>query len=138
MYGDLLADFSSESFGDFSYKMLLRSCMIRIKEGAYMSFDILSYVREAKEEFDRTVACKHTSFDDLYPYMLEHQSFFWYKRHAAWASLLTTIRIAEGAGADWRSMFTERQLAMIDGRVLDKEVLDHWLETSQEPDMETI
>jgi hypothetical protein len=112
--------------------------MIEIKEGATMSFDILSYVIEAKEEFDRTVACKHTKFDDLYPYMLEHQSFFWYKRHAAWASLLTTIHIAEGAGADWRRLFTERQLSMIEEKVLDKEVLDYWLETSQEPDMEKI
>lgn len=97
-----------------------------------MSFDILFYVKEAKEEFDRTVACKHTKFDDLYPYMIEHQPFFWYKRHAAWASLLTAIHIAEGAGADWRSLFTERQLAMIEGKILDKEVLDNWLETSKQ------
>lgn len=95
-----------------------------------MSFDILEYVKTEKEEFDRTIACKHTTFDDLYPYMLEHQSFFWYKRHAAWASLLTTIRIAEGAGTNWRELFTEDQQAMIDHKVLDKKVLDHWLETS--------
>lgn len=97
-----------------------------------MSFDILSFVKEAKEEFDRTLDCKHTSFDDLYPYMMEHQSFFWYKRHAAWASLLTTIRIAEGAGANWRELFTDKQIAMINNKVLDKEVLDGWLETSKQ------
>lgn len=97
-----------------------------------MSFDILSFVREAKEEFDRTVACKHTSFDDLYPYMMENQSFFWYKRHAAWASLLTAIRIADSAGANWRDLFTLKQLSMITNKVLDKQVLDEWLEMSKD------
>lgn len=95
-----------------------------------MSFDILEYVKQAKEEFDRTVACKHTAFDDLYPYMMEQQSFFWYKRHAAWSSLLTTLRIAEGSQSNWRELFTEPQLEMINKKVLDKKVLDNWVETS--------
>ncbi|MGZ4031054.1 MAG: hypothetical protein ACXVDJ_02560 [Tumebacillaceae bacterium] len=103
-----------------------------------MSFDILQYVQKEKQEFDRTVACKHTAFDDLYPYMLEHSSFFWYKRHAAWSSLLTTVRIAEGAGANWQELFTETQLEMINHQVLDKKVLDHWLGlTESESDSET-
>src|ERR1700730_1184643 len=97
-----------------------------------MSFDMMAYVKEAKAEFNRTVDCKHTSFDDLYPYMLEHQSFFWYKRHAAWASLMTTLKIAEGAGADWKPLFTQKQLNMIDKKVLDKQVLDEWLGTSND------
>ncbi len=95
-----------------------------------MSFDILTYVKEAKEEFDRTVACKHTSFDDLYPYMLEQQSFFWYKRHAAWAALLSTLNIATGAEANWQELFTDKQLVMIEKKILDKTVLDEWLETA--------
>ena len=95
-----------------------------------MSFDILTYVAEAKEEFDRTIACKHTAFDDLYPYMLEQQSFFWYKRHAAWAALLATLKVAEGAGVQWRELFNEKQLTMVDKKILDKAVLDEWLETA--------
>lgn len=97
-----------------------------------MSLDVLTFVREAKAEFDRTVECKHTSFDDLYPYMLENQSFFWYKRHAAWASLLTAVRIADSAGANWRDLFTLKQLSMITNQVLDKQVLDEWLEHSKD------
>ena len=96
------------------------------------TFDIMTYAQQTKLEFDRTVDCKHTTFDDLYPYMHEHQSFFWYKRHAAWSALLTTLEIAEGSGADWRSLFNEKQLNMIDKKVLDKHVLDEWLETSND------
>jgi hypothetical protein len=111
---------------------------MRTEEAYPMSFDILQYVGKEKQEFDRTVACKHTAFDDLYPYMLEHQSFFWYKRHAAWSSLLTTVRIADGAGANWQELFTESQLEMINHQVLDKKVLDHWLGlTESESDAET-
>jgi hypothetical protein len=35
---------------------------------------------EAKTHFERALDCKHTEFDDLYPYMIEHPQFFWYKR----------------------------------------------------------
>jgi hypothetical protein len=97
-----------------------------------MTFDLMKYVKEAKIDFDRTVDCKHTAFDDLYPYMMEHQSFFWYKRHAAWASLLTAIRIAEGAGQNWRELFTEKQVTMLEKKILDKHVLDEWLGTSND------
>lgn len=95
-----------------------------------MTFDILTHVNDAKQEFDRTVACKHTAFDDLYPYMLEQQSFFWYKRHAAWSSLLTTLKIAESAGANWQELFTDKQRSMVEKQILDKTVLDEWLETA--------
>jgi hypothetical protein len=95
--------------------------------GKQMATDILKFVMETKEEFDRTLECKHTSFDDLYPFMLEDQSFFWYKRHAAWASLLTAVRIAEGLGQNWQDLFAEHQVRMIQGKVLDKKVLDEWL-----------
>lgn len=97
-----------------------------------MSFDVLKYVLEAKEELDRTLACKHTTFDDLYPYMMEQQTFFWYKRHAAWAGLLMAVRIAEGAEADWTSLFTDKQQTMITAKVLDKKVLDEWLEVTED------
>lgn len=103
-----------------------------------MSFDVLVFVQQAKEEFDRTLECKHTEFDDLYPYMLENQTFFWYKRHAAWASLLTAVRIAEGAGADWKQLFSKRQQAMVVCKVLDKVVLDSWLETSDLEEKENV
>lgn len=96
-----------------------------------MSDKIRSYVKDAQEEFSRTVECKHTAFDDLYPYMVENQSFFWYKRHAAWASLLTIIKAAEGLDIEWQDLFTAKQIEMIEKKVLDKQVLDGWLEASQ-------
>jgi hypothetical protein len=99
------------------------------KEETEMAFDMMVYVQEAKAEFDRTVECKHTSFDDLYPYMLEQQSFFWYKRHAAWAALLATVKVAIGADVQWQELFSEKQLAMLEKKILDKTVLDEWLET---------
>ena len=43
---------------------------------------------EAKTHFERALDCKHTEFDDLYPYMMEHPQFFWYKRYVAWSELL--------------------------------------------------
>jgi hypothetical protein len=97
-----------------------------------MTSNLLRYVQEAKENFDRTIDCKHTPFDDLYPYMLEDPNFFWYKRHAAWANLLTTIHIAENEGADWRSLFKPLQQAMITNKVLNRKVLDFWLEQPSE------
>lgn len=92
-----------------------------------MATEVLKYVLEAKEEFDRTLLCKHTSFDDLYPFMLEDQTFFWYKRHAMWSSLQTAVKIADGLGQNWQEAFAERQVRMIQGRILDKKVLDEWL-----------
>jgi hypothetical protein len=31
---------------------------------------------EAKTHFERALDCKHTEFDDLYPYMIEHPQNF--------------------------------------------------------------
>ena len=42
-----------------------------------------SKLSEAKTHFERALDCKHTEFDDLYPYMIEHPQFFWYKRYVA-------------------------------------------------------
>jgi hypothetical protein len=111
---------------------------MKSRRGTPMAFEVLTFVKEAKEDLDRTVACKHTSFDDLYPYMLENQSFFWYKRHAAWASLLTAIRIADHAGENWRDLFTLKQLSMITNQILEKQVLDEWLEVSKDESDVTI
>ncbi len=33
-------------------------------------------IEEAKIHFERALDCKHTEFDDLYPYMIEHPQFF--------------------------------------------------------------
>lgn len=95
-----------------------------------MNSNILRYVQEAKENFDRTVDCKHTAFDDLYPFMLEDPNFFWYKRHAAWSRLLMTIEIAEREGMEWRELFKPLQQAMVANKVLNRKVLDYWLEPS--------
>ncbi|WP_430734199.1 hypothetical protein [Fodinisporobacter ferrooxydans] len=91
-----------------------------------MEAKLFEYLQKAKDDFDRTVLCKHTEFDDLYPYMMEHQQFFWYKRHAAWSALLTVVKIAGDLGVEWRQIFTPEQLTMIERRVLDKRVLDEW------------
>ncbi len=48
---------------------------------------------EAKTHFERALDCKHTEFDDLYPYMIEHPQFFWYKRYVAWSELLTIVKL---------------------------------------------
>jgi hypothetical protein len=91
-----------------------------------METNLLDFLRDAKEEFDRTVLCKHTEFDDLYPYMMEHQQFFWYKRHAAWSALITVVKIVQQLGFEWRDLFTPEQVQMIESKVLDKRVLDEW------------
>jgi hypothetical protein len=91
-----------------------------------MESQLREFLRAAKEEFDRTVLCKHTEFDDLYPYMMEHSQFFWYKRHAAWASLLTVVKIVSQMGIEWRDLFTPEQASMVEQKVLDKRVLDEW------------
>jgi hypothetical protein len=55
-------------------------------------FDFLmGKLSEAKNHFERALDCKHTDFDDLYPYMIEHPQFFWYKRYVAWSELLTIV-----------------------------------------------
>ncbi|MFZ4452363.1 hypothetical protein [Salibacterium aidingense] len=83
-------------------------------------------IQEAKEQFERTIDCKHTEFDDLYPYMNEQPQFFWYKRYVAWQELLTTIRLAEELEVDWREEFQSSQITFIENKVLDAKVLDEW------------
>lgn len=36
----------------------------------------LEKLAAAKVHFERALDCKHTEFDDLYPYMIEHPQFF--------------------------------------------------------------
>lgn len=83
---------------------------------------------EAKTHFERTVDCKHTEFDDLYPYMVEHPQFFWYKRYVAWSQLLTIVDICRDCEFDWSAQFTEQQAEYVNQRVMSAKVLDYWFE----------
>ncbi|MDA3130121.1 hypothetical protein ACFPTR_04965 [Aliibacillus thermotolerans] len=83
-------------------------------------------LQEAKVQFERTIDCKHTEFDDLYPYMSEQPQFFWYKRYVAWQELLTIVKLADELGLSWKDQFEESQLAFIEKKVLDAKVLDEW------------
>ncbi|HHW37861.1 MAG TPA: hypothetical protein GXX18_11560 [Bacillales bacterium] len=85
-------------------------------------------INAAKIQFERTVECKHTEFDDLYPYMNEQPTFFWYKRYVAWQELLTITKLASELEIEWGSFFTENQILFINNKVLDAKVLDHWFE----------
>lgn len=85
-------------------------------------------LKAAKIQFERTVECKHTEFDDLYPYMSEQPTFFWYKRYVAWQELLTISKLADELQIDWKSFFTDQQLSFIEKKVLDAKVLDDWFE----------
>ncbi|MCM2676801.1 hypothetical protein [Alkalicoccobacillus plakortidis] len=85
----------------------------------------------AKIQFERTIDCKHTEFDDLYPYMTEQPQFFWYKRYVAWQELLTLVRVAEDFEFKWSEAFTEKQTAYIQSRILDAKVLDDWYEEQE-------
>ncbi|CAM5784611.1 MULTISPECIES: hypothetical protein [Brevibacillus] len=83
-------------------------------------------LRGAKVNFERALDCKHTDFDDLYPYMNEQPQFFWYKRYVAWSELLTVVRLAEELGIEWKDEFNEQQVEFITGKVLQGKVLDQW------------
>ncbi|ARK28976.1 hypothetical protein [Halalkalibacter krulwichiae] len=85
-------------------------------------------VTKAKVQFERTVDCKHTEFDDLYPYMTEQPQFFWYKRYVAWQELLTVVKIADDMQVEWKKLFLDKQASFIESRVLDAKVLDDWYE----------
>ena len=89
-----------------------------------------SKLSHAKTHFERALDCKHTEFDDLYPYMIEHPQFFWYKRYVAWSELLTVVKLSEELGLEWKSRFTDRQAEYISGRVMSSRVLDEWYETT--------
>ena len=83
----------------------------------------------AKIHFERALDCKHTEFDDLYPYMIEHPQFFWYKRYVAWSELLTIVKLCDELGIEWQKHFTVKQSAYICNRVMSSRVLDEWYET---------
>ncbi len=83
---------------------------------------------EAKTHFERTVDCKHTEFDDLYPYMVEHPQFFWYKRYVAWSELLTLVQICQDCEYEWQQHFTTHQQEYLEERVMSAKVLDYWYE----------
>jgi hypothetical protein len=84
----------------------------------------------AKIHFERALDCKHTEFDDLYPYMSEHPQFFWYKRYVAWSELLTIVQLCEELSFGWTESFTEQQIQYIQSRVMSSKVLDFWYETN--------
>ncbi|ETT47987.1 MULTISPECIES: hypothetical protein [unclassified Paenibacillus] len=86
---------------------------------------------EAKDHFERALDCKHTEFDDLYPYMIEHPQFFWYKRYVAWSELLTITSLCEELSFNWRQTFTEHQVEYLEQRVMSAKVLDFWFEKNE-------
>lgn len=86
---------------------------------------------DAKTHFERALDCKHTEFDDLYPYMIEHPQFFWYKRYVAWSELLTIVEVCSDLSVDWEAQFTSQQGDYIKQRVMSSKVLDYWFETKE-------
>ncbi|MCR8643923.1 hypothetical protein NV379_14805 [Paenibacillus sp. N1-5-1-14] len=86
---------------------------------------------EAKTHFERALDCKHTEFDDLYPYMIEHPQFFWYKRYVAWSELLTVVKLCSELSVNWQEQFSEKQAEYIQKRVMSSKVLDYWFETKE-------
>lgn len=91
---------------------------------------LIRKLADAKTNFERALDCKHTEFDDLYPYMMEHPQFFWYKRYVAWSELLTIVKLCEELSLSWQQVFTEQQVQYIRNRVMSNKVLDHWHETN--------
>ncbi|MDF2927592.1 MAG: hypothetical protein K0R57_6506 [Paenibacillaceae bacterium] len=92
---------------------------------------LLSKMEEAKNHFERALDCKHTEFDDLYPYMIEHPQFFWYKRYVAWSELLTIVKLCNELQIDWTGLFSEKQSEYISKRVMSATVLDYWFESKE-------
>ncbi|CAM3801269.1 hypothetical protein COLU111180_08860 [Cohnella lubricantis] len=100
-------------------------------DNANLSVDFfVSKLDDAKNHFERALDCKHTEFDDLYPYMIEHPQFFWYKRYVAWSELLTIVKLCEELNFPWTDRFTERQAEYVRNRVMSGTVLDCWYETN--------
>lgn len=89
-------------------------------------------INKAKEQFERTIDCKHTEFDDLYPYMTEQPQFFWYKRYVAWQELLTIVDVMKDLNLNWERLFIKKQIDYINKRVLDSKVLDYWYEEEEQ------
>jgi len=83
---------------------------------------------DAKIHFERALDCKHTEFDDLYPYMIEHPQFFWYKRYVAWSELLTIVGLCKDLDFAWEQEFSAHQVEYVEQRVMSAKVLDFWFE----------
>lgn len=88
-------------------------------------------IEHAREQFERALECKHTEFDDLYPYMSEQPQFFWYKRYVAWQELLTIVSMSDEFDFDWKSVFTDRQVGFLEKKILEGKVLDGWFEDAE-------
>lgn len=88
----------------------------------------ITKLRDAKRHFERALDCKRTEFDELYPYMLEHPQFFWYKRYVAWSELLTIVKLCKDLSIDWQREFTSKQIGYINDQVMSGTVLDEWFE----------
>lgn len=91
---------------------------------------LLDKIEHAKIAFERALDCKHTEFDDLYPYMLEHPQFFWYKRYVAWSELLTIVKLSRELEFAWETAFSTKQVDYINKQVMSSRVLDDWYETN--------
>lgn len=89
---------------------------------------LMAKLSEAKTHFERALDCKHTEFDDLYPYMIEHPQFFWYKRYVAWSELLTIVKLCVELSIAWEEMFSSQQIEYIQQRIMSSKVLDEWYE----------
>ncbi|OIJ11094.1 hypothetical protein BKP37_16935 [Anaerobacillus alkalilacustris] len=92
---------------------------------------------EAKNQFERTIDCKYTEFDTLYPYMSEHPQFFWYKRYVAWQELLTIIKLSKELDVKWDDSFTKKQIDYVEKKVLDAKVLDDWYDFANNEEEES-
>jgi hypothetical protein len=97
------------------------------KEDLFRFFE--EKITDAKVTFERTIDCKYTEFDDLYPYMSEQPQFFWYKRYVAWQELLTVVKLSEELDLGWQMQFTQKQVSYIEKKILDAKVLDCWNES---------
>jgi len=91
---------------------------------------LMSKLGEAKNHFERALDCKHTDFDDLYPYIVEHPQFFWYKRYVAWSELLTIVKLSDELNMNWQTNFSVQQVDYINKKVMSSKVLDCWFETN--------
>jgi hypothetical protein len=89
---------------------------------------LMTKLSESKVHFERALDCKHTEFDDLYPYMIEHPQFFWYKRYVAWSELLTIVKLCNELDIEWKTQFSQQQADYIESRVMSGKVLDEWFE----------
>jgi hypothetical protein len=112
------------------YQILFSSGGKKMSEVNLKSF-FEKKISEAITQFERTIDCKHTEFDTLYPYMSEQPQFFWYKRYVAWQELLTIVKLSTELDVDWEYLLTEKQAGYVRNKVLDAKVLDYWYDDVQ-------